>query len=64
MAPGIASMDTTRERSEALERIPARQGVARHVQQGQRITIFNTHGKQVIDTWAFSQADLGEHLSM
>lgn len=57
-------MDMTRERPEALERIPARQGIARHVQQGQRITIFNTHGKQVIDTWAFSQADIGEYLSM
>ncbi|MBY0395823.1 MAG: urea carboxylase-associated family protein, partial [Thermoleophilia bacterium] len=31
---------------------------------GQAIQIVNTHGHQVVDTWAFSAEDMGEFLSM
>jgi uncharacterized protein YcgI (DUF1989 family) len=44
--------------------IPARRGKAVHVQQGQHIRVINTHGTQVVDTWAFSAADLHEFMSM
>ncbi|MGX1786558.1 DUF1989 domain-containing protein [Bosea sp. NPDC055332] len=48
----------------ALELIPARSGVAARVKRGQSVRVVNTHGKQVVDTWAFSAADVDEHLSM
>jgi hypothetical protein len=32
--------------------------------QGQHVKIINTHGQQVIDTWAFSRADPREFMSM
>ena len=44
--------------------IPARRGVATRVAAGQVLAVINTHGEQVVDTWAFAQADLGEYLSM
>ncbi|MEM6849353.1 MAG: urea carboxylase-associated family protein [Pseudomonadota bacterium] len=44
--------------------IPARQGIAVRVAAGQSIKIINTHGTQVVDTWAFCAADLTEHMSM
>jgi len=47
-----------------IELIPARQGVAVRLKAGQRIRVINTHGKQVIDTWAFNDADLSEVMSM
>jgi uncharacterized protein YcgI (DUF1989 family) len=47
-----------------LERIPARRGIAAKVKQGQVVRVINTHGKQVVDTWAFNADDVGEHLSM
>ncbi|GAB7353412.1 hypothetical protein MBLNU459_g3884t1 [Dothideomycetes sp. NU459] len=34
--------------------IPARKGAAAHLKKGQTIEIINTHGTQVVDTWAFS----------
>ena len=33
--------------------IPARSGIATFLNASQRIRIINTHGHQVIDTWAF-----------
>jgi len=33
------------------------------VAAGQIVTVINTHGEQVVDTWAFSQSDLGEFMS-
>ena len=41
-------------------------GLARAVslQAGNRARIINTHGGQVVDTWAFAIEDLHEHLSM
>jgi uncharacterized protein YcgI (DUF1989 family) len=44
--------------------IPARQGKAARVRKGQQIKIINSHGQQVVDTWAFNAEDLGEFMSM
>jgi len=44
--------------------IPARRGKAARVREGQVINVINTHGQQVVDTWAFSARDLGEFMSM
>lgn len=49
--------------SERVE-IPAREGKAALLGKGQRIKLINTHGTQVVDTWAFNRADLGEFMSM
>src|ERR1700686_4994232 len=43
--------------------IPARRGKAIFVAAGQTVTVINTHGEQVVDTWAFNRADLGEFMS-
>ena len=44
--------------------IPARRGKAAFLKQGQHIRVINTHGQQVIDTWAFRRDDLSECMSM
>jgi uncharacterized protein YcgI (DUF1989 family) len=44
--------------------IPARRGKAAQVRQGRTVRVINTHGEQVVDTWAFAAADLGEFMSM
>jgi uncharacterized protein YcgI (DUF1989 family) len=44
--------------------IPARRGRAAFVAKGQCVRVINTHGQQVVDTWAFSRADLTEFMSM
>jgi uncharacterized protein len=44
--------------------IPARRGIAARVAAGQRIRVINTHGSQVVDTWAFSARDAAEWMSM
>ncbi len=44
--------------------IPARRGRAARLAKGQSIQIVNTHGAQVVDTWAFSTEDLAEFMSM
>jgi uncharacterized protein YcgI (DUF1989 family) len=44
--------------------IPARRGKAVYLNQGQQVRIINTHGQQVIDTWAFNRHDLSECMSM
>ena len=44
--------------------IPARRGKAAFVRQGQLIKVINTHGQQVVDTWAFNRNDLAEFMSM
>ena len=43
--------------------IPARRGKAALVAAGQTVTVINTHGEQVVDTWAFNRADLAEFMS-
>ena len=44
--------------------IPARRGKAARVRAGQHVQVVNTHGTQVVDTWAFSAADPAEWMSM
>ncbi len=44
--------------------IPARRGKAARVNKGQSIKVINTHGEQVVDTWAFNADDLAEFMSM
>ena len=48
----------------AVQTIPARSGMAVEVKKGQFIRIINTHGKQVVDTWAFATSDVTECMSM
>ena len=44
--------------------IPARKGRAALIKAGQYIAVVNTHGTQVVDTWAFCADDLTECMSM
>lgn len=44
--------------------IPARKGKAARLRRGQTVRVVNTTGQQVVDTWAFDAADLGEFMSM
>jgi uncharacterized protein YcgI (DUF1989 family) len=50
--------------SSSLVTIPARKGIAAVLATGQRVKVINTHGQQVIDTWAFNRAELAECMSM
>ena len=47
-----------------MDTIPARRGKATYLRQGQSIRIVNTHGEQVVDTWAFTAGMLAEFMSM
>jgi uncharacterized protein len=47
-----------------LETLPARSGRAVRLAAGQALRIVNTHGHQVVDTWAFRLEDLREFMSM
>lgn len=47
-----------------METIPARRGRATHLKKGRSIRIVNTHGAQVVDTWAFTAGMLTEFMSM
>src|SRR5258708_38833273 len=49
--------------TDSLIEIPARRGKAAFVSAGQIVTVINTHGEQVVDTWAFNGADLREFMS-
>jgi uncharacterized protein len=44
--------------------VPARSGKAFPLAAGQTVKVINTLGQQVVDTWAFAQADLTELMSM
>jgi uncharacterized protein len=44
--------------------IPARRGIAARIARGQTIEVINTHGSQVVDTWAFAGDDIAELMSM
>ena len=44
--------------------IPARHGKAIRVQKDRQLKLINTHGTQVVDTWAFNADDLHELMSM
>ncbi len=48
----------------ALEVVPARGGKAARLKAGEAIKIINTHGEQVVDTWAFNADDVSEYMSM
>ena len=47
-----------------LSTIPVRRGAAAFTSQGQHVKVINTHGQQVVDTWAFRRDDLTEFMSM
>jgi uncharacterized protein YcgI (DUF1989 family) len=47
-----------------IETLPARSGRAVKLKAGEAIKIINTHGQQVVDTWAFSAEDMREFMSM
>lgn len=44
--------------------IPARRGIAARLRAGQTVTIVSSHGKQVVDIWAFKADDTDEFMSM
>jgi uncharacterized protein len=44
--------------------IPARRGSAAYVAAGEIVRVINTHGQQVVDTWAFNRHDITEFMSM
>ena len=47
-----------------LRTIPARSGKAAFARKGQKVKVVNTHGQQVVDSWAFARRDLREFMSM
>lgn len=49
---------------DGLITIPARGGKAALVARGRSVAVINTHGEQVVDTWAFNADDLTEFMSM
>lgn len=58
-------MNTTSPRPDGKRiPIPARSGVALKLARGMTIKIINTHGHQVVDTWAFNHEDVDESMSM
>ena len=48
----------------SLIEIPARGGKAHAEDAGQSIKLINTHGNQVVDTWAYNAGDTDEYMSM
>ena len=48
----------------SLVTIPARRGKAAFLAEGQQVRVVNTHGQQVVDTWAFRRDDMAEFMSM
>jgi uncharacterized protein YcgI (DUF1989 family) len=44
--------------------IPARHGKAVRLKKGQAVAVMNTHGQQVVDTWAFCVEDPAHYMSM
>jgi hypothetical protein len=51
-------------RSDNMERVPPRRGRAVRLRAGEGLRIVNTHGAQVVDTWAFNADDMAEAMSM
>src|ERR1700676_4496631 len=49
--------------TQSLIEIPARSGKAAFVAAGQVITVINTPGEQVVDTWDFNRNDLSAFMS-
>ena len=44
--------------------VPARYGKAVPLAAGETVSVVNTHGTQVVDTWAFARAEPAEFMSM
>ncbi|WP_137388700.1 DUF1989 domain-containing protein [Rhodoligotrophos defluvii] len=44
--------------------LPAGYGKALRLREGQQLKLINIHGTQAVDTWAFVDGDMSEHLSM
>jgi uncharacterized protein YcgI (DUF1989 family) len=44
--------------------VPATQGLSVFLREGEVLTVVNTHGSQVVDTWAFNSIDPREFMSM
>ena len=61
---GCASQVPLMTTTPSLITIPARRGKAAFLAQGQSVRVINTHGQQVVDTWAFARPDLTEFMSM
>ena len=55
---------TTPNMTMPLITIPVRTGKATVAAVGQHIQVINTHGQQVVDTWAFNRDDETEFMSM
>jgi uncharacterized protein YcgI (DUF1989 family) len=49
---------------DAIHTIPARSGKAARLARGESVKVINTHGAQVVDTWAFNARDLGEFMAL
>ena len=47
-----------------IRTLPARSGTACQISAEQQVRIINTHGQQVVDTWAFNVADPTEYMAM
>ncbi len=47
-----------------MTEIPAGGGRAVRLRRGEAVKLINTHGSQVVDTWAFALADPREYLSV
>ena len=47
-----------------LKEIAPRHSKAARLEWGKSIRVINTHGSQVVDTWAFNADDLAEFMSM
>ncbi|ANT63098.1 aminomethyltransferase (plasmid) [Salipiger sp. CCB-MM3] len=54
----------TVELQTGLQTIPAGHGVAVRLKPGETISIINTSGTQVVDTWAFAEGDIAHYMSM
>ena len=47
-----------------LRTLPARGGKAVRLGRGRHVRIVNSHGEQVVDSWAFNAEDMGEYMAM
>lgn len=48
----------------SIVQIPAKKGRSVRIQRGCSVRVINTHGQQVVDTWAFNVNDFNEAMSM
>ena len=58
------ALPTPQAPAKGLITIPARRGKAIRVRKGDLVKVINTHGTQVVDTWALNNGDLTEYMSM